>query len=237
MRAGLGRCVWALLLATGLSACTAEPDQPLPSASTAKPPLTVAGTVRSGLTQSGLRARIAGAVKAETNARGHFSVKVPTGSSTLIVSAPGYHSLRVKASKVSGVVTLHADPATTVRQNVEWHSLQRYERLWRLVHPDAHHYLTKEAFIRDSRLEDQRGYSYVSVTIKDVRFVTWTFPKCEAAAFGPKTYLHTAAVRAVIHQTRPEGGLEDVPTIQHLVRSGGLWRIFPTAGCSYVPGS
>jgi hypothetical protein len=82
---------------------------------------------------------------------------------------------------------------------------------------------------------NEQGYSYVSVTVKDVRYVTWTFAKCPLAPVGPKTYSHTAAVRAVFHQATPEGGLRDVPTIQHRVRSGGQWRYFPTTACSYAP--
>jgi hypothetical protein len=204
-----------------------------PRTSTAQAKITAKGVVQSDLTKSGLRASISGAVTAKTDAHGRYSVKVPEGSQTLLISAPGYEPVRIKVTEAPRTITLHANPATNLRQQIAWSSQQRYGKLWSLVHPDAHHYITRSAFIQNARLRERRGYAFVTVTVRDVQYVTWTLPKCKFAAFGPKTYRHAAAIRAVIHQATPKGGLDNVPTITHLVRRGnGMWASFPVEGCA-----
>jgi hypothetical protein len=113
MQAIARRLGGTLLLAVTLASCGAgaRSDEVRGPAPTATPQaITVSGTVRSNLTLAGLRAKITGAAKAETDANGGFSVQVPNATSALVVSAPGYEKARIKATRSRLTVTLNADP-------------------------------------------------------------------------------------------------------------------------------
>ena len=88
--------------------------------------------------------------------------------------------------------------------------------------------------IRLDQAAAANGYQNVSIQVKSVTYLTWTFPRCSSANFGPKTYRHTAAVNYVLQQSAPSGGVTALHGIEHFVQTkDGLWRFFSvTANCT-----
>lgn len=155
----------------------------------------------------------------------------PKGNWT--VQAPGYETKKVMPSE-GRMVKLQADPATTLKQMGKWEAQQHWIKSSRLIHPDALAYITPAQDSAVSQEDATNGYQTVRYEVRKVHFVTWTLPACSVGNFGPKTYRRTAAIEHVYVGSTPQGGIERVPGVIHLVQTkDGVWRHFPTLGCDF----
>lgn len=196
------------------------------------------GTIISNLTARGLRADLMmnGEKIGQTDRNGNFELTAPCAEDKLGVYADGYGRANFTVEEEPTEIVLEATPATSLMQQIEWESKGMHARSWRLVHPDAHSYISEEAWTSFLREEALAGYQNISVDVHDVQMIHWTFPACPAADFGPKIYRRTAALRVTLHQATPRGGEDALPGLFHLVRTkDGIWGFFPIAGCDFTP--
>jgi hypothetical protein len=197
-------------------------------------PLPVTGRITSNLSSKGIRASLKGdaSTKAETN--GKFSLEGVCPESEIEVSAAGYQATFVTVDETREIkVELLADPATTYEKSVAWEAAQKWEKSCDLLHPDNRKWISKAQCISGLKRLASQGYQAVSIRIKSVTFIKWTFPRCSLDDFGPKTYRHTAAIRYTEQQATPSGGVEPVSGIAHWVQTDdGLWRWFLNWNCS-----
>jgi hypothetical protein len=197
------------------------------------------GRVLSNLTRKGIKAKL------EINRQsvgksvrdGRFQIEAACPGDEVVVSARGYEPNRFVVANARTVdVILVATPATSLRQQIEWESRGIYAKAWKLVHPDAHSYITKSQWVQFMKDEALGGYQLISVDVHDVRIIKWTFPVCRAADYGPRTYGRTAALRVTYHEAIPLGLEEATAGLLHMVRtSDEHWRFFPIVGCDFKP--
>jgi hypothetical protein len=200
-------------------------------------PLRVIGHVKSNLTKTPLHAEFKGDATGSTKKGGSFVLYGVCPGETLTFTASGYAAAKasIPASGKTSIM-LEAGPAVTEKQLVAWDASQQLVKEWSIVHPDSYAYIDKDPYIAYYKDQAAKGYVPVSVDIKGVTFITWTFPRCTVADFGPKVYRHTAAIRVVEHDATPNGGESTYPAVYHFVQTpDGLWRWFPNLGCSFRP--
>jgi len=194
--------------------------------------------VKSNLTKKGLSAHIAGKGSGDTNKKGAVSLSGLCPGDLLTITAKGYSdgTATVDASHAFRV-TLDADPATTLEQDVKWESQQNWKADCALLHPDNHAYVSMNQCIALGKQGLANGYQNVSVKVHSVTYITWTLPHCQYAHFGPKTYKHAAAINATVYQASPQGGVVPVTGITHWVQTKDhVWRFFLANGCSVPVG-
>lgn len=198
----------------------------------------IEGTVRSNLTDEPIpSARVqAASVTGKSNKAGRFVLKGICSGTNLRIAAKGYEKEATSVEKVDRdiEVVLAAGPGETLKQMTRWESQQQWGKEWELVHPDARSYIKRSEWIRVAKESVAEGSQGIREVIKSVDMIRWTFPACQFADFGPKTYKRTAAVSAVKYESTPAGGQTKYEHLSHLVRTkDGLWRWFPVAGCDY----
>jgi hypothetical protein len=200
-------------------------------------PLRVIGHVRSNLTKAPLPTKFKGDASGATKKGGKFVLFGVCPGATLVFTASGYANARVSVPATAKMsVTLEAGPGVTEKQLIAWNASQQLGKEWAIVHPDSYKYIDKDTYIAYYKDQAAKGYVPVSVDIKGVTFITWTFPRCTVADFGPKVYRHTAAIRVVEHDATPNGGESTYSAVYHFVQTpDGLWRWFPNLGCSFRP--
>jgi hypothetical protein len=197
-------------------------------------PLAVSATVTSNLTHKGIAAHFEGKVTADANKKGVVSLSGLCPGDELSISAKGYADATVGIDESGAFkLSLEADPATTFTQEVAWEAAQKWKLDCALIHPDALAYTSVASCIKADADAAIQGYQAVSIKIHSVTYITWTFPKCAFADFGPKTYHHVAALNYTEQQSTPGGGVAPVTGVAHFVQTkNGLWRWFPlTTNC------
>jgi len=183
--------------------------------------LPINGTVMSNLTHKGIVAHVAGAQSGDTVSSGKFSLEGPCPGDTLKVTANGYTDGTATIDDSRTVkVTLQADPATTEIQEVAWDAAQNAKAECQLVHPDAHAYISFTGCIAYLKGFFARGIQDISVKVHSVTYITWTFPRCSGANFGPKTYHHVAALNYTVQQTAASGGKLPISAIARILAGG-----------------
>jgi hypothetical protein len=197
-------------------------------------PLTVSATVTSNLTRKGIAAHFEGKLTADADKKGKVSLSGLCPGDDLSTSAKGYADATVQVDESRTFkLSLEADPATTFTQEVAWEAAQKWKPACALIHPDTLAYTSVAACIQVEADAAIQGYQAVSIKIHSVTYITWTFPKCAAADFGPKTYHHVAAMNYTEQQSTPGGGVAPITGVAHFVQTkDGLWRWFPvTTNC------
>jgi hypothetical protein len=194
-------------------------------------PVTV--TVSSNLSGKGLPARVDGAATGQADKKGRLTLSGVCPGDELSFSASGYADRTIQVDESRTLkAKLEANPATSVKQEVAWEAAQKWSLACSLMHPDTFAYVTKAECVKILKSDAAQGYQSVSIKVKSVTYVKWTFAKCSLTSFGPKTYRHTAAINYTLQQSTPGGGVAPISGIQHWVQAkDGTWRYFLLNGC------
>jgi hypothetical protein len=198
-------------------------------------PIAVSAKVSSNLTHTGIEAEITGHAKARTGKTGRVTVYGLCPGDKVHVASKGYDDASVTTPHSRRMsISLVADPETTAKQEVAWEAAQDWALSCSLLHPDSRSYISEAQCQQMLATYAREGYQDVSIDVKSVTYIRWTYSKCTLSSFGPKTYPHTAAVNYTLQESTPSGGVSRVSGIEHWVQSTDrTWRWFPTEGCDY----
>jgi hypothetical protein len=198
-------------------------------------PIEYEGRAISNLTGKGVKAAILTDPQVTTKKNGKFTLTGVCPGDQVTLKAKGYSKTRATMPVEGDLeVELAAGPDTTFRQVVAWEANQKWKLACSMAHRDTRAYISVAQCVSGFRSEVLAGYQAVSVKIKSVTFIKWTFPGCALSDFGPRTYRRTAAMDYTYQIAAPFGGVVSSSGIGHWVKDkkDGTWRWFPLWRCA-----